>query len=294
MAELGLVFYLSARVETLAPTTAMTLFIVYSALNGVTLSFILLVYTGESIASTFLVTSGMFGALALFGSTTKRSLAGVGQFLFMGLIGLVLASIVGMFWHNDTLQFLISTIGVIVFTGLTAWDAQRLETDGGDGARGPHGLLRRRRRPRPLPQFHQPLSDAPPLTGRPSRLNPDRLEDALVDLAASSLSCILQRLPGCLGCIPVKHSRHREDHISSGSNRRCSDERVCQSSACSHGDDGFHGRPWKSSVATGVRTTAAVLVPLVIGQLAGDTALAMMVGIGGLNVSLADIGGPTG
>jgi FtsH-binding integral membrane protein len=127
VAELGLVFYLSARVETLAPTTAMTLFIVYAALNGVTLSFILLVYTGESIASTFMVTAGMFGAMALYGSTTKRSLAGVGQFLFMGLIGLVLASIVGIFWHNDTLQFLISTIGVIVFTGLTAWDAQRLK-----------------------------------------------------------------------------------------------------------------------------------------------------------------------
>ena len=127
LAELGLVFYLSARVETLAPTTAMTLFIVYSALNGVTLSFILLVYTGESIATTFLVTGGMFGALALFGSTTKRSLAGVGQFFFMGLIGLVLASIVGIFWQNDTLQFLISAVGVLVFTGLTAWDAQRLK-----------------------------------------------------------------------------------------------------------------------------------------------------------------------
>jgi FtsH-binding integral membrane protein len=126
-AELGLVFYLSARVETLAPNTATTLFIVYAALNGVTLSFILLVYTGESIASTFVVTSGMFGALALFGSTTKRSLAGIGQFAFMGLIGLILASIVGMFWHNDALQFLIATVGVIVFTGLTAWDAQRLK-----------------------------------------------------------------------------------------------------------------------------------------------------------------------
>jgi uncharacterized protein len=127
LAELGLVFYLSARVEALAPKTAMTLFIVYSALNGVTLSFILLVYTGESIATAFMVTAGMFGALALYGSTTKRSLAGAGQFFFMGLIGLILASIVGMFWHNDTLQFLISTIGVIVFTGLTAWDAQRLK-----------------------------------------------------------------------------------------------------------------------------------------------------------------------
>jgi FtsH-binding integral membrane protein len=127
VAELGLVFYLSAKVETLAPNVAMTLFIIYSALNGVTLSFILLVYTGESIATTFFVTAGMFGALALYGSTTKRSLAGAGQFFFMGLIGLVLASIVGMFWQSDTLQFLIATIGVIVFTGLTAWDAQRLK-----------------------------------------------------------------------------------------------------------------------------------------------------------------------
>ena len=127
LAELGLVFYLSARVQTLAPNVAMTLFIVYAALNGVTLSFILLVYTGESIATTFLVTAGMFGAMALYGSTTERSLAGVGQFFFMGLIGLILASIVGMFWHNDALQFLITVIGVIVFTGLTAWDAQRLK-----------------------------------------------------------------------------------------------------------------------------------------------------------------------
>ena len=127
LAELGLVFYLSAKVQTLAPNVAMTLFIVYSALNGVTLSFILLVYTGESIATTFLVTAGMFGAMALYGSTTERSLAGVGQFFFMGLIGLILASIVGMFWHNDALQFLITVIGVIVFTGLTAWDAQRLK-----------------------------------------------------------------------------------------------------------------------------------------------------------------------
>ena len=127
LAELGLVFYLSAKAQTLAPNMAMTLFIVYSALNGVTLSFILLVYTGESIATTFLVTAGMFGAMALYGSTTSRSLAGAGQFFFMGLIGVILASIVGMFWHNDALQFLIAVIGVIVFTGLTAWDAQRLK-----------------------------------------------------------------------------------------------------------------------------------------------------------------------
>jgi FtsH-binding integral membrane protein len=125
--ELGLVFFLSARVDKMAPQTAMTLFVVYSALNGATLSAVLLAYTGTSIATTFVVTAGMFGALALYGTTTSRSLAGWGQFLFMGLIGLVLATVVGMFWQNSALQFLISVVGVIVFTGLTAWDAQRLK-----------------------------------------------------------------------------------------------------------------------------------------------------------------------
>ncbi|HEY7542134.1 MAG TPA: Bax inhibitor-1/YccA family protein [Methylomirabilota bacterium] len=127
IAELGLVFYLSARADRLAPGTAAGLFAIYSALNGVTLSAILLAYTGESVTMTFVVTAGMFGALALFGSTTKRSLAGAGQFFMMGLVGLILASLIGMFWHNDALQFLISVVGVIVFTGLTAWDAQRLK-----------------------------------------------------------------------------------------------------------------------------------------------------------------------
>jgi len=127
IAQLGLVFFLSARVERLAPGTATLLFIMYAALTGVTFSVILLAYTGASIATTFMVTAGMFGALALYGTTTSRSLAGVGQFFFMGLIGLVLASIVGMFWRNQALEFLISVVGVLVFTGLTAWDAQRLK-----------------------------------------------------------------------------------------------------------------------------------------------------------------------
>ena len=127
IAELGLVFFLSARADRLAPGTAAGLFAIYSALNGVTLSVVLLAYTGESVTMTFVVTAGMFGALALFGSTTKRSLAGAGQFFMMGLVGLILASLIGMFWHNDALQFLISIVGVIVFTGLTAWDAQRLK-----------------------------------------------------------------------------------------------------------------------------------------------------------------------
>jgi len=127
LAQLGLVFFLSARVDRLAPGTATLLFVAYSALTGVTLSVILLAYTGASIATTFVVTAGMFGALAVYGTTTARSLAGVGQFVFMGLIGLVLASVVGMFWRSAALEFLISVAGVIIFTGLTAWDAQRLK-----------------------------------------------------------------------------------------------------------------------------------------------------------------------
>jgi FtsH-binding integral membrane protein len=125
--QLGLVFYLAARVEKVAPTTAAGLFLLYSALMGVTSSVILLIYTSTSITSTFIVTAGMFGATAVFGTVTKRSLAGLGQFMFMGLIGLILASIVGLFWQNSALQFVISVVGVLVFTGLTAWDAQRLK-----------------------------------------------------------------------------------------------------------------------------------------------------------------------
>jgi uncharacterized protein len=127
IAEFGLVLFLSARVAKLSPSTAAGLFVGYSALNGATLSIILLAYTGQSIASTFIVTAGMFGALAVFGTVTKRSLAGVGQFAMMGLIGVILASLVGMFWHSSGLQFGISIVGVIVFTALTAWDAQRLK-----------------------------------------------------------------------------------------------------------------------------------------------------------------------
>jgi len=128
IAQLGIVFALSARVNRLAPSSASLLFIVYSALTGVTLSFILLVYTGASVATTFLVAAGMFATLAMYGTLTHRNLQGAGQFLFMGLIGVVLASLVNIFWQNDGLQFGISFIGVIVFTGLTAYDAQRLRS----------------------------------------------------------------------------------------------------------------------------------------------------------------------
>ncbi len=139
IAQLGIVFVLSARVQQLAASTASLLFVLYSALTGVTLAFVLLPYTGESVAQTFFVTAGMFGGLALYGSTTKRSLGGFGQFLFMGLLGVVLASIVGLFWHSDAFQFVLSLIGVLVFSGLAAYDAQRLklmalETPGGQAS----------------------------------------------------------------------------------------------------------------------------------------------------------------
>ena len=127
IAELGLVFYLSARVDKISPVTAGVLFMLYSATVGVTTSIIFLVYTGSSIVSAFVITGGMFGAMAVFGTLTKRSLAGVGQFMFMGLIGLIIASIVSIFWLNDVLLFVINVVGVLVFTGLTAWDAQRLK-----------------------------------------------------------------------------------------------------------------------------------------------------------------------
>jgi uncharacterized protein len=127
-AQLGIVYYLSSRVQRLSESTASLLFIGYSVLTGVTLSFVMLVYTGQTLTSTFVVTAGMFGSMALYGTVAKRSLAGWGQFLFMGLIGVVIASIVGLFWHSDGLQFVISFIGVIVFTGLAAYDAQRLKS----------------------------------------------------------------------------------------------------------------------------------------------------------------------
>ena len=127
IAQLGIVFVLSARVQRLAASTASLLFVLYSALTGVTMAFVLLAFTGESVATTFLVTAGMFGGLAVYGTVTRRSLAGLGQFLFMGLIGVVLASVVGMFWHSDGLQFVVSFIGVLVFSGLAAYDAQRLK-----------------------------------------------------------------------------------------------------------------------------------------------------------------------
>ena len=148
IAQLGLVFALSLRVQKMASGTASALFILYSALTGVTMSFDPARLHGVSRwRSTFAIAAGMFGAMALYGTVTTRSLAGWGQFLFMGLIGVVIASIVGMFWQNDGFQFVLGFIGVIVFTGLAAYDAQRLKAmalalpSGGTGAYAVVGAL---------------------------------------------------------------------------------------------------------------------------------------------------------
>ena len=170
IAELVLVVYLSARVDKIAPSTAGTLFLAYSALNGVTFALILLAYTGASVANAFFVTAGMFGALAVYGSVTKRDLSGMGRFMFMGLIGLVLAGVVSIFWQNNAMQFVMGVIGVLVFSGLIAYDTQRLRAMALQVPGEQVGLLRRGRRAQPLPRLHQPLPLTPPALRRPPEL----------------------------------------------------------------------------------------------------------------------------
>jgi uncharacterized protein len=133
LAELGLVFYLSARVEKIQASTASALFIGYSVMNGLTLSVIFLAYTESSIASTFFITSGMFGAMAIYGLVTKRDLSGLGSFLFMGLIGIIIASIVNIFLQSSSVHWAISFLGVLIFTGLTAYDVQKIKRIGEEG-----------------------------------------------------------------------------------------------------------------------------------------------------------------
>lgn len=125
--EIVLVLILSAAINRLSFSTATLLFILYSVVNGLTLSSIFVVYTQGSIASTFFITAGMFGGLALYGSVTKKDLSGMGRFLFMTLIGLIIASIVNIFMHSEMLYWITTFVGVLVFAGLTAWDAQKIQ-----------------------------------------------------------------------------------------------------------------------------------------------------------------------
>ncbi|MBO6756800.1 MAG: Bax inhibitor-1/YccA family protein [Roseibium sp.] len=127
LAPLGMVLWLSFRIQSMSASTARTMFLIYAAVMGISLSSIFLVYTGGSIARVFFITAAAFGALSLFGYTTKKDLSAWGSFLFMGLIGIIIAMIVNIFLGSSALQFAISVIGVLVFAGLTAYDTQQIK-----------------------------------------------------------------------------------------------------------------------------------------------------------------------
>lgn len=127
LAPLGVVFYLSARLHKMSLPQAQGWFWGYAGLMGLSLSYIFLAYTGTSIARTFFVSAAMFGTLSLYGYTTKKDLSGMGSFLFMGVVGIILASLVNLFLKSSGLHFAISVIGVLVFAGLTAYDTQRIK-----------------------------------------------------------------------------------------------------------------------------------------------------------------------
>jgi hypothetical protein len=127
LGTLGLVFFISFRIQRLQFTTALTLFMVYAALLGITLTPIFLVYTGASVTRVFFISAASFGALSLYGYTTTRDLSALGSFCMMGLFGIIIASLVNWFWPSGALAFAISVIGVGVFAGLTAWDTQRIK-----------------------------------------------------------------------------------------------------------------------------------------------------------------------
>ncbi|ENR73357.1 Bax inhibitor-1/YccA family protein [Brucella abortus] len=127
LAPLAAVFFLSFRIQSLSVGTAQAIFWGYAALVGLSLSSIFIVFTGQSIVRTFFVTAASFGALSLYGYTTKRNLSAMGSFLMMGLFGLILASVVNIFLGSTALQFAISVIGVLIFAGLTAYDTQEIK-----------------------------------------------------------------------------------------------------------------------------------------------------------------------
>ncbi|EFL50354.1 protein of unknown function UPF0005 [Solidesulfovibrio fructosivorans JJ]] len=130
IAELAMVVGLAAAINRLSATAATSMFLLYSALNGVTLSVIFVIYAKAVIINAFLVSAGMFGAMSLYGLLTKRDLTSLGSFMFMGLIGIIIASIVNIFTKSAMMDFIISCVGVLVFIGLTAYDTQKLKVMG--------------------------------------------------------------------------------------------------------------------------------------------------------------------
>lgn len=127
IAELALVFIITGALNRLSLSTATLLFIVYSVLNGAMLSSIFVVYTMTSIAKVFFITAGTFGAMAVYGYTTKKDLTSMGKILFMALIGLIIATVVNMFLKSSGFDYILSYVGVAIFTGLTAWDTQKIK-----------------------------------------------------------------------------------------------------------------------------------------------------------------------
>jgi uncharacterized protein len=127
LAPLAMVMFLSFRIEKMSVSAAQTTFWAYAALVGVSFGSLGLIYTAGSIAQVFFITAGAFGALSLFGYTTKRDLAGLGSFLFMGLIGLIIASLVNLYFQNGMMSLVLSAVSVLIFTGLTAWDTQQIK-----------------------------------------------------------------------------------------------------------------------------------------------------------------------
>jgi hypothetical protein len=128
IAELALVFSISSRINKMQSSTATGLFLLYAGLNGVTLAFVFLVFTASSIASTFFVCAATFVVCSVYGWTTKRDLTSIGSFLFMGLIGIIIASVVNLFVKSSAVATIVSYVGVLVFVGLTAWDTQKLKS----------------------------------------------------------------------------------------------------------------------------------------------------------------------
>lgn len=139
LAPLGLVMFMSFRINNMSAATAQATFWAFSGLMGLSLAYIFIVYTGASITRVFFITTSMFAGMSLYGYTTKRDLSGIGSFLIMGLIGLIVASIVNIFLQSSAMHWAISVIGVLIFVGLTAYDTQKIrrmyyEADGAEVA----------------------------------------------------------------------------------------------------------------------------------------------------------------
>ena len=162
LAPLGFVLFLGARMQQMSVGAAQIAFWLFAAVMGVSLSSIFLVFTGQSITQIFFVTAATFGALSLWGYTTKRDISGWGSFLFMGVVGIVIAALVNLFLQSSALQFAISVIGVLVFAGLTAYDTQRIK-DGYLMVRGDAAMVAKSAimgALQPLPRLHQHVRHA--------------------------------------------------------------------------------------------------------------------------------------